>query len=201
MDAPGARAWLRRGGRSTSIGPARRCYNRWAKRPARWRLQPRRGSLSVPRGTLRRRLEAGLKMRRETKAPCAPRVQLAGPRRILAARPPAAGRVVGADEPERMRSRFRAPRREMRQSRPTASQVGIPFLRGIAALFLWRQKYPLCPRLTRSREQRLCGSASVASRRLAPALRPPLARRNWRRGHGRIHVLKSRHGSRAHHRG
>lgn len=57
-----------------------------------------------------------------------PRVQLAGPRGILAARAPAAERVVGADDPERKRSRFRAPKREMRQSRQTKSQAGSPFV-------------------------------------------------------------------------
>jgi hypothetical protein len=54
-----------------------------------------------------------------------PRVQLAGPRGILAARAPAAERAVGADDPERKRSGFRAPRREMRPSPQTASQVGV----------------------------------------------------------------------------
>ena len=78
MDAPGDQAWLRREGRSTSFGLARRCYNRWAKRPARRRLQPRHGSLSVPRGTLQRRPEAGLRVRQETKEEKAPREQRRG---------------------------------------------------------------------------------------------------------------------------
>jgi hypothetical protein len=173
MDAPGDRAWLRRGGRSTRFGPARRCYNRWAMRPARRRLQPRRGSLLVPRGTLRQRPGARLKMR-ETKAARAPRAPLGGPRRILAARDPAAGRVVGADEPERTRSGFRAPRREMRQSRQTASQAGVPLRREIAPLSCGAQKYVLCPRLTRPREQRLVAApTSLQGRwRLASGGRP-----------------------------
>ena len=68
-----------------------------------------------------------------------PRVQLAGPRGILAARAPAAERVVGADDPERKRSGFRVPRRAMRPSRQTASQVGVPFRRGIAPFFMARE--------------------------------------------------------------
>ena len=70
----------------------------------------------------------------------AARAQLAGPRRILAARRAlAAGRVVGAAEPERTRSRFRAHRGEMRQSRPTASQAEVPLRRRIAPHFVARK--------------------------------------------------------------
>jgi hypothetical protein len=84
------------------------------------------------------------------------RVQLAGPRGILAARAPAAERVVGADDSERKRSGFRAPRREMRPSRQTASRVG-------RALFYRAQRYLLCPGLTRPGQQRL--SRMVANSR------------------------------------
>jgi hypothetical protein len=197
MDAPGDRAWPRRGGRSTRFGPARRCYNCRTMRPGRRRLQPRRGSPSGPPGTLRQRPEAGLKVRREAKAARAPRVRLRENPGILAARAPAAGRAVAADEPERTRSRFRGSRGEMRQSLQTASQVAIPFVGEILRVFA-APKNTLCV-LTLPNEQRLCSGARVASRRLAPGFRPPpLAHQNWGRRHGRIQVLESRHGSRAH---
>jgi hypothetical protein len=167
-------------------------------RAARRRLRLRSDSLSVPPGTLRQRPEAGLKARGETMAARVLRVPVAGPRGILAAE-----QVVRADDPERKRSGFREPRREMCPSGRTASQVGSPFIGGIAPFYDAQKIRVGCPcRLTRPGQQRLCSSASVASRRLAPGLRPPpLAHRNWRRRHERIQVFESRHGSRAHHRG
>ena len=121
-------------------------------------------------------LRLGLKARREAKTEAAPRALLAAPRRIFWRQGENSGGWMGGRRGLSLSGRARgcrAHRVGMRQSRPTASQAEAPLRWRIRATSCGAQKYLLFPRQTLPKERRLCSSASVASRRLAPGLRPP----------------------------
>ena len=93
--------------------------------------------------------------------------------------------MVGADEPERTRSRFRATRSRNAPNRQTASQAAVPLRRKSLPLFVARKNtFSVHAKRCPKNRDFVAAPASLQGGLVLSLRPPPLAHRNWRRATG-----------------